>query len=277
MAKNISPAAFVPSTPSVGIFGTDYIPSAEAQKLLSLLKARYGRDIKVEPIANAEESVSGYFRVGGLGGSFDPNQRTVYLNPGSSDLGVLAHELGHAFDPELAGATNAMFANTPARLRDLNKYGIETRNPVAFLNTYMTNPRSVFRSETEAQRASADLLDEIGVSTEEYRKTSDFKGYPQAYIKGGLDSAASIYSTPTNVPEAIGSRMAPAIRSMIFKGGVAPEYIPTRGELGDNTFYDIRDSVTQNMLDLALNEKYRRAEQSIQDQAEKYLTKKLTR
>lgn len=268
-------------TGPVGTFTPEgaFVPTPEAKRVVDYLQSRYGKTLDVRPVPganNPDVSVGGYFKQYGPGGATDPAKRTVYLNPYQADLSVLTHEAGHAFDPDLLRLETAYQASIPDQVR---RFGSDfaNENPVSFLYNYMKGPQTLSKQETEAQRAGAQFLEDVGYPTTNLRNHPSFKGYPYSFIQTGLDQAATNYSLPRNVPaEAAHSfRMdrQSNLRSMGQDGVSAG--LRWRPESDDHVEFDFSDAFAQNMLNLALDERYRRAEASIRDRAMQDIERKL--
>lgn len=278
---------------SLGRFGENSVfePSPAGQRLIDYYKQKYGKNIDVESFAEAPDPAlregrapwaRGVFysdnQLGG--GSSDPTRRAVYVNPDNRDGGlfVVAHELGHAFDPELASRYESYKAAGPARGQALTK-SYEGKNPTAFLKAYMTGPETKLKSETEAQRSAKESFKALGIPTGEIEGDPWFKGYPAAFIETGLDQAASLYAMPRNVPGGIPRNMMDETLYRLYQSMGQPHtggptyYRPALG--ADDPEIDFRDVVAKELLDLALDERYKQAENSIKNRTKTFIENRL--
>lgn len=291
---NLYPGVPSPVTTYAGPAGSfdatnTFRPSPETSRLLDYLKNKSGKNITVEPFSafpggpeSFPPSTYGvYFDKAPRGGSSDPTTRTVYLNekiPGSN-LAVLSHELGHALDPNLPREYAAYGSSFPARARMLGE-NTARRNPVGFLNTFILGPEVKVRLETEAQRAGAQNLRDIGYPTKQFTEDTWYKGYPGSFVDTGLDQAATLYSLPQNVPQGIPSMMMDTTRNVNFGamgGGLPSAFIQLPSQGPDNPEIDFTDEVARNMLNLALNNKYRQTEDLIRSRNKEYIDSRLGR
>ena len=91
-----------------------FVPTAKGQEFLDKFKKDTGKNLVVLPVEQkglesiekafgfSPSSVGGYFTPGDIiGGSRDPFNRYVYLNPKDPSLYTLAHEGGHAQDKNI--------------------------------------------------------------------------------------------------------------------------------------------------------------------------------
>lgn len=274
----------------VGTFNSNgaFRATPETERLLNYLETKYGKKITVKPTSEAPggsdslpQSIYGvYFGEAPIGGSSDPSGRTVYLNKAKSDipLPVLSHELGHAFDPNLASNYEAYSRSFPSRTNQLLKTQAN-KDPVNFLNTFILGPEVKLRNETEAQRAAVQNLQDIGYPTKNFTNDAWYKGYPGSFIDTGLSQAALLSSLPSSVPQGVPTEMLGETRYQNFQsmGGGSPVAFIKRPALGsEDPEIDFTDEVIRNLLDLSLNEKYRRTEESIKDRSRRYIDSRLT-
>lgn len=276
----LEPTDYMQTGP-IGTFTPEgaFNPTPEAKRVLDYLKTQYGKTIDVRPVPGASDpsvSVGGYFRQYGPGGSADPVNRTIYLNPYKADLSVLTHEAGHAFDPNLLRTETAYQASVPAQVQRLSA-DVANRNPTSFLYNYMMGPQALTKQETEAQRASAQFLEDVGYPTSNLRKDPSFQGYPRSFIDTGLTQAATDYSFPRNVPAEAAHSFRMDRRSNLesMGQGDVSAGLRWRPESDNHVEFDFSDAFTQNMLDLALDKRYRQTEASIRDRANQYIEKVL--
>lgn len=276
----LEPTDYMQTGP-IGTFTPEgaFNPTPEAKRVLDYLQTRYGKTIDIRPVPGASDpsvSVGGYFRQHGPGGSADPVNRTIYLNPYKADLSVLTHEAGHAFDPDLLRVETAYQASIPAQIQ---RFGADfaNKNPTSFLYNYMKGPQTLAKQETEAQRASAQFLEDVGYPTANLRKEPSFRGYPYSFIDTGLAQAAANYSFPRNVPAEAAHSFQMDRRSNLQSMGQndVSAGLRWRPESDDHVEFDFSDAFAQNMLDLALDERYRRAEASMRDRAKQDIEKVL--
>ena len=179
-----------------------FVPSEEAQILLDNFKERTGKNVNVLPLRenfnNFKKDIQGFESVGGvfpsgdlIGGPLDPRNRDVYLNKdytsaGAPSLFVLAHELGHAGDPELKSRPGDVFRDKVS-----NAFGNITKGRFAgsgefpgygvVHETYKKNPLEIFRNEIKAQKYAKDAYENLGVQ-DDFSK-QDLFNYPYSYIQ----------------------------------------------------------------------------------------------
>lgn len=203
-----------------------FVPSEQAQDLLNEYQTKYGKKIRVLPTETSDlggadaGSYGGYFKPqAGRGGSFDPFERYVYLNPTYEKIRdekgkvidtkpartfVLAHELGHAFDPNLrknpyrgelpggikrlaGGIVDALtFGKTDLDKRN-NYFGEipQFKSRADAYNFFGKQAMKKFTSEMDAQKAAKDFFDSRGIedsSASGYMEPLDV--YPASYLTG---------------------------------------------------------------------------------------------
>lgn len=266
-----------------------YLPSPEADRLLRYLEDRSGKKVDVKPFSEAlnvppdmrETAYGVYFHDNPVGGSADPTSRTVYLNPAQpgNNIAILAHELGHAFDPQLPSDYKAYYSSSPERVQSLQS-NYARQNPVGFLNTYMLGPEVKVRLETEAQRAATDAMQNIGYPTKQFTDDAYYKGYPASFVETGLDQASALYSLPQNVPQGVPSELMDVNRYKAFSsmGQGSPNFVLSRPALGpDDPEIDFSDEVTRGLLQLGLDKKYRSAENRVRTRNKDYMDSRLGR
>ena len=298
-ANTLHRRLFPPGTTPVGSLAgplgsftpdSQFQPTPEAARILNYLEETSGKQINVKPFSSVpkelgfinEKAFGVYFGGNPEGGdSYDPKARTVYLNPQApgNNVAVLAHELGHAFDPNLPRDYEAYGSSSPARIRSLNTT-TALQNPVGFLNTYMLGPEVKVRLETEAQRAATDTLQNIGYPTKQFTDDPWYKGYPGSFVDTGLDQAASLYSLPLNVPRGVPTKMIDFQKGnkLGSMGQGDSRIFAKRPALGpDDPEIDFTDELTRRLLDLGLNKKYQQAEERIRSRNKEYIESRLGR
>lgn len=238
--------------PSFGSFNPEgnYTYTPEGQKFKESFERQSGKTLTIKPFSekDIEESPGtyGFYKSRGPGGHTDVKNRVVYLGPEGNVPDVIAHEVGHALDPNI-----------------LNRESFYSRNPKDFLTQYVKT-QTPFKSEVEAQRASVPLLEEAGIPTGGVRSNPWFKGYPASFVDKGINEATEILSRP-NAPRAvepfIGSR--DSFISAPGEGAVAAQVV------------DLTDNRTKNLLNLTLNPSYQAGVQQSLDYAKDYLNRYL--
>jgi len=203
-----------------------FVPSEQAKDLLNEYETKYGKKIRVLPAETSDlggadaESYGGYFKPqAGRGGSFDPFERYVYLNPTLNKIRnekgdvidtkpagtfVLAHELGHAFDPNLR--KNPYQGKLPGGIKRLagglvdfltigktdldkrsNYFGEipQFKSRADAYKFFGKESMDRFTSEIDAQKAAKDFFDSRGI---EDATASGYMGpldaYPATYLTG---------------------------------------------------------------------------------------------
>ena len=203
-----------------------FVPSEQAQDLLNEYQTKYRKKISVLPTRTSDlggadaGSYGGFFKPFAVrGGSFDPFERYVYLNPTYEKIRdekgkvidtkpartfVLAHELGHAFDPNLR--KNPYRGELPGGIKRLaggivdaltfGKTDLDKRNSyfgeipqfksrADAYNFFGKQAMKKFRSEMDAQKAAKDFFDSRGIedsSASGYMEPLD--AYPASYLTG---------------------------------------------------------------------------------------------
>lgn len=289
---NIFPGESAPISsygPSLGSFTAEgaFNPSPETARLLQYLEQREGKKINIKPFSSLTEqnvkppydSYGVYAGQAKKGGSSDPTERTVYINEKipENNIAILAHELGHAFDPRLGDEWAALTSANRARMGSLEKTST-ARDPLGFLNNYILGPEMKVRLETEAQRAATENLRNIGYPTRNFTSDPWYKGYPGSFVNTGLDQSALLYSYPENIPQGLPERMRDkTIEANLSSlgGGQATVYsrIPALGP--DDPEINLEPEITRGLLQLGLNKKYRRAEERIKERNKQYIESRL--
>ena len=166
----------------------EYIPNEKAKEFLRDFFTQTGLRLNVEPAKGSEFFGSGtgfgYFTPSAeKGGSLDPRQRTVYLDPKNVDFSTLLHEAGHAQDPNL-------YEEYIDEITGRDKYyGTPVENESAGDNLRrfmsMTGPLGRLRAETTAQKYVVDYLKSKGYSDEQIKsmeRGNDYGQYPYKYV-----------------------------------------------------------------------------------------------
>ena len=205
-------------------------PSEQAQLLIDKYEDTYGKKIHVLPTNESHmgsfsdqktdpSAVGGYFISEGIGGSHDPFNRYVYLNPKGEKITVgldkntvykpsrtfvLAHELGHAFDPDLKKSPYR--GEIPSGIKrfagglidfltddrtDLDKrtytYGKvpQFKSRAEAYEFFGKEALDKFKTEINAQKAAKDFFEENKINDAD---ASGYKGpldaYPSTYLHG---------------------------------------------------------------------------------------------
>lgn len=269
---------FTPSGP------TRFVPSESGKKILNEFKNRYGKNIHVVPnkpgaIGNlfGGQEPAGYFSPGGTGflanaypflsgGSNDPLKRTVHLDPKKPTAFTLAHELGHAFDPNL----------TSDWRKSIKQQNSAYRSPTAseFLKGFISPSKATFEAEVLAQKEAKESFRNQGI--EDIESKQDLGQYPYSYIEQGLGQAEEQLTQP-NVPDDLKTTvMKDRFRSTSQIGN--RQGFKTKYDLGmtyPNTFFDYSDQDAMNQLRLALDSDYQKEKRNIQHTAKDYVKKEL--
>jgi len=203
-----------------------FVPSEQAQDLLNEYQTKYGKKIRVLPTQTSDLDGADAGSYGGLfkpfafrGGSFDPFERYVYLNPTYEKIRdekgkvidtkpartfVLAHELGHAFDTNLrktpyqgelpggikrvaGGLVDALTFNKTDLDKRNNYFGKvpQFKSRAEAYNFFAKEAMKKFTSEIDAQKAAKDFFDSRGI--EDARASGYFEpldAYPATYLEG---------------------------------------------------------------------------------------------
>jgi len=203
-----------------------FVPSEQAKDLLKEYETKYGKKIRVLPTETSDfggadaGSYAGLFKPqAARGGSFDPFERYVYLNPTINKIRnekgdvidtkpaetfVLAHELGHAFDPNLrktpyqgelpggikrvaGGLVDALTFNKTDLDKRNNYFGEvpQFKSRAEAYNFFAKEAMKKFTSEIDAQKAAKDFFDSRGI--EDARASGyvePLDAYPATYLEG---------------------------------------------------------------------------------------------
>jgi len=263
-------------TPSAGTFretqGSDadvFNPSETARNFLNNYKELSGGlSLRVLPPDKTPEEVRSndaagfYYSADPKFGHSNPKERAVYLNPNSNNMYVLAHEAGHAADPELDPSTVARARGEGAHKTFIDFYHDPTVSPKAFLSAYLRGGLEASRGEARAQKYAAEFLEKSGVDPTKQIKDNWYKGYPASYVDDALDQAAEL-----NVKRSLGLPMEHPV-------------IPVRMQAPKNSsiFYSVYDpssDFSRGMLNLGLDPEYRSSEEAIRTRARQYIDSKL--
>jgi hypothetical protein len=257
--------------PNFGAFNPQtnlYEFTPEGQNFKEYFKEKTGGlNLNILPMALSEtvkpnnQVVGGYFMSHGPGGSTDPANRNLHLNPANQeDFFTVAHEAGHAKDPSLA--------------KKINHFFTKEKSPTDFLNNYINiNPmaRSSMISETEAQRAAIESMAALGIPSGANQGDPWFKGYPASYIDESLLKVREMVTAPAR-PKVL----FPESYANFHQQGTIPTYFsslepssPVQREI------DLTDARTKKVLNLALDQVYRNKEQQILDNTQKYINDRL--
>jgi len=203
-----------------------FVPSEQAKDLLKEYETKYGKKIRVLPTETSDfggadaGSYAGLFKpYAARGGSFDPFERYVYLNPTANEIRnekekvidtkpagtfVLAHEIGHAFDPNLKKSTYR--GELPTGIKRLagglvdaltkDRTDLDKRtylydklpnfsSRADAYNFLGKHAMQKFTSEMDAQKAAKDFFDSRGIedaNASGYAEPLD--AYPSSYLTG---------------------------------------------------------------------------------------------
>jgi len=207
-----------------------FVPNEKAKILLEKYKQRTGKNLVVLPLSatlgqdqakqSQQSGLQGLFRPRDLiGGSNDPKNRYVYLNPEevtkdgvkSPGLFTLAHEAYHAYDPSLlnepvrgklptgiqkmaGGLVDFLLSD----ITDFDKSGpfhskkrIEEIESLPLSKKYKEAGKEDqfrYRKELDAQIGAAKDLKELGVKDESFRTPVNIFDYPRSYIRNRMNS-----------------------------------------------------------------------------------------
>ena len=269
---------FTPSGP------TRFVPSESGKKILNEFKNRYGKNIHVVPnesnaVGNlfGGQEPAGYFSPGGTGflankypflsgGSNDPLKRTVHLDPKKPTAFTLAHELGHAFDPNL----------TKNWKESIKQQGSAYGSPTAseFLKGFISPSKATFKAEVLAQKKAKESFKNQGI--EDIESKQDLGRYPYSYIPHGINQAEEQLTQP-NVPHDL-RRTVMEDRFIATSELGSKKPYKTKYDLGmthPNTFFDYSDQNIMNQLNLNLDRDYQKEKTNIKHEAKNYLKEQL--
>jgi len=163
---------------------------------------------------------------------------------------VLAHEAGHAVDPDVGIAAKLQVEQNPERLRTAERSAAR-KDPYTFLGSFMQQPMASARNEAFAQRYAVDKLKDVGEDITGAIQDDWYREYPASQIVEGLDNARDYYVyTQTGVNPR---------RSVEF---------PDASSLKDN-----RRSVAKQYLNLALDKRYREQEEMLRQRGVRDINK----
>lgn len=268
MSRNIGftpPASYVSPT-SAGRFVSEdsrgrasnqpygFIPSEEAQNIVDSFRKR-GLALEIRPNEEGTlENAGGYYIAGAEeGGHSDPNKRIVYLSKDNPSLFTLAHEVGHALDPNLLKEVSSMVQGYDKREEILSPY---YNQPAVFLDKYLSTqgPKARFRGELEAQRAAKAYYDSRNIKDAE--SEADLAAYPFQYIKKGIEEVERGYARPS-MPESAYSKFMPDYYKSAQVFG--PRNFSTSIPGDANTVVDVSDEYARRLMSLGLNKTYQDA------------------
>lgn len=256
-------------TPSFGSFDLEtklYNLTPEGQKFKEYFKEQTGGlDLNILPTDPSEKRPSGppagYFINRGPGGSTDPVNRNIYMNPDrQGDFFVAAHEAGHAKDPFLA--------------KDIRHFPTKEKSPTDFLNNYINmhpKARRTMIAETEAQRAAVESMKALGIPSGADQGAPWFKEYPASFIDNELLKVREMVTAPAR-PKSL----LPETFFRFQQQGTIPTYFaPYEPSSPVQREIDLTDARTKKVLNLALDQTYGNKEQQILDNTRKYINDRL--
>ena len=235
-------------------------PAPEAEALVQELLS-HGLRLDARPNDPGHEYAAGYYIPQALdGGHRDKDKRAIYMMEEHPTLYTLAHEQGHALDPDILRESQMeVYAkrNAPQIFSKAQK----NNDPVEFLNQYLLTqgPKSKFRSELEAERYAQQFMVDQGYGDSVYRK--DGGEYPMQYIQHGIKEAERrMNSANLNVPDQLVNRFYPEYlkSAEIFPQGAT---FNLKVPIDANTEFDASDNYTASDMGLGLNTKYQKAKQ----------------
>ena len=234
-------------------------PLPVGSSILRSINDQTGKTILVKPITaelqkklNIPESAGGvYFPGHSHYGHSNPTTRAVYLNPEIGNTAfVLAHEAGHAVDPDVGIAAKLQVEQNPERLRTAERSAAR-KDPYTFLGSFMQQPMASARNEAFAQRYAVDKLKDVGEDITGAIQDDWYREYPASQIVEGLDNARDYYVyTQTGV------------------NPIRPVEFPDASSLKDN-----RRSVANQYLNLALDKRYREQEEMLRQRGVRDINK----
>ena len=255
--------------PGFGAFNPEtklYDFTPEGQKFKEYFKEKTGGlDLNIFPSDPSEKRPggppAGYFINRGPGGSTDPVNRNVYMNPDNQrDFFVAAHEAGHAKDPFLA--------------KDIKHFPTKENSPADFLNNYINIDYQARRSmiaETEAQRAAVESMQALGIPSGARQGDPFFKEYPASAIDKGLLKVREMVTAPARP-----NSLLPESYARFQQQGTIPTYFaPYEPSSPVQREIDLTDARTKKVLNLALDQTYGNKEQQILDNTRKYINDRL--
>ena len=161
-----------------------FVPSAHGQNLIDHYEKKTGKNVRVLPneqsvVEHALRTVNftpgGYFKSKPIiGGGKDPFGRDIYLKEDNPSLFAGAHELGHAFDPDITFKPSYSANNPQTRAEAIEQYQKQT------LDTY--------KKELVAQKAAKDYYDKAGLS--DAFSEESLVSYPRDYIDRFINDIA---------------------------------------------------------------------------------------
>jgi len=235
-----------------------FVPAPEAEALVEELRSR-GLNLDVQPNEPGHEHAAGYYRAQDPdGGHLDVNKRTIFMGKKNPTLYTLAHEQGHALDPNLLREMNMEGFGKHYAGEILNE-SYMNNDRVGFLNKYLATqgPRSRLRTELEAERYAQQFMVDQGYGDTPY--TQDGGGYPFSYLRKGTEQVERNFNQP-NVPD--------QLKREFYKDYYGSAEIFPRGAefklkipIDANKEFDATDEYTRNALELQLDENFQKAKE----------------
>ena len=176
-----------------------FVPSAHGQNLIDHYEKTTGKNVRVLPneqsaIDYAEKTYGfppgGYFTPGStIGGGRDPFGRDIYLSRENPHLWTAAHELGHAFDPEIMSTPFKTIDNPNSNFTGgyipRKEYLKVPQTRAEALEQYQTGPLDIYKKELVAEKAAKDYYDQTNLS-DAHSEGSPIN-YPMSYINKHID------------------------------------------------------------------------------------------
>lgn len=247
---------FTTLLPSFGSFDANqnYIFTPEGNKFKEDFKTKSNKELEIKP-TDSSNSEGGYYNPSFKdGGHLDLNKRTIYVSAMGNSPEVIAHEAGHALDPNIQ-QNEKYYAH--AR---------QTRTPSELLNAHLKTTH--FKAEVEAQRDAVESLNRNNIPTGGLRSDPWFKAYPASFIDKGIQEAnryASDYSIP--------NQLKPFSQEVYDQDSK----VITPLKLNEPSFqvFDFNDRRAKGLLNLGLNQKYQDTIQESLKRARRYVDQKL--
>ena len=224
-------------------------PTPIGASLLNSIRSNTGKEILVEPVTQElqnefkipADTGGVYFPKNKEYGHVNPTTRKVFVSPErGTNAFVVAHEAGHAVDPNLYQNAINLERQAPAIQRNLGS-AVAAGNPRAFLSSYVQPFLVVSGDEAFAQRFAADALNKAGIDSIGAVQDDWYKGYPANEVVKGIDEARDAFT-------------------YAMTGGDPRN--PYRAK-NANTFINNSRAVADTFLNLALDERYREKENEL--------------